>query len=712
MARVAADVVTHDIARYAHPPFLALVQQSVLLARRLTINRNDACPCGSGRKYKQCCLDADSARARALRLVMAAGIAPPDTMVRPTLDALRAIDEFSTWELDALPIAADLSPSPNARAVVLLLVVDGTVLDAALESAPPSEPAEVATWMERWLRDAVARHRTQSQVELPLPERVQVRHASVAALLDRTLSPRTRVTSAWSLPGLDQIASGLRAIPGSIGTDVVHSRRDGLVLLTDPTTWAAWKIDDAARDELLQAAVQLYAAAPWTQFRYDEAITVQHPYMPDALWTACVIGADSEQRGLVLYECEADLSRAMSADTPQDDFLGLEGTVISLFLDARALLPRPMQQEFAQLKWWPIGDDAYPSMSVANSPAGGISRAQVVLLTNVLRAISGLAADHEAIAEWRSVEATPPGAPLVYQDETGLTLTWHGTRAPEAVVLWVAPTVLTSGWASGAAADPQALFPRDGLSEAALEAQFARELLRVDRFNAWLGTPRGERTRARAQETHARYVEYAMLFTEHLAFGHGVTLPAIHELHLRQFLYAWVPEQLSNAARELPSLLLALRQYFIFLESEGLRCTWADALLDDAHVIEERIATARSTGDPGRAPMWWHDQLNADLHCRVMAPEPLLPDDATGENDSDDGDGFIGEREVQLMDLLQSAHLGWREAAIAEGVSSPDAVRARCSAHQRLWESTTHVAFGKSPIAVIRQERRKSARPR
>lgn len=697
----------------------------------MALNRNDACPCGSGRKYKQCCLDADSMRARALRLIRAAGIAPPDSMVRPPADALRAIDAFSTWELDALPISAELSPSPSARSVVLLLVIDGIVLAAKFDNAPPSEPEDVAVWLERWLHEEVARQRAQSGAEIPLPERLRVRHASVAAELDRALSPTTRVISAWSLPGLDRIASGLRTLPGYDAPDRAEmgdaestldetrfneTRRAGLFLLTDPTTWNAWNIEDSVRAELFSAATSFYGATPWTHFRYDEAISVSHPDTqdsPDATWTACVIGADADQRGVVLYARESDLLRAMSADEPTDDFLGLDGTVISLFFDPRAALPRPMQQEFAQRNWAPVGDDAYLSMSVANSPAGGISRAHVALLTKVLRALATLAADHVQLGYWRSAEVNPDAQPLVSQDvATGLTLTCTGTRAPEAVVLWDAPSTLTRGWATGAAANPQAVFLRDGLSDAEIEAQFAAELPRIDRFNAWLGTPRGERTRARAQETHARHVEFALLFTEHLAFGHGVMLPAIHELHLRQFLYAWVPEQLANPARELSALLLALRQYFIFLESEGVRCAWADAMLDDRQVIDERITTAQSSGEPGRAPMWWHDQLQADLVRRVMVPEPLLPDDPPPAGDDEETIGLIGEREALLVDALQAAHLTWREVAIAEGLSAPEAVRARCTEQQRAWETTPHGAFGKSPIVVIRQERRRGARPR
>lgn len=40
-----------------------------------TTGRNDPCPCGSGRKYKQCCLDKDEAAARTARAAAAAELA-------------------------------------------------------------------------------------------------------------------------------------------------------------------------------------------------------------------------------------------------------------------------------------------------------------------------------------------------------------------------------------------------------------------------------------------------------------------------------------------------------------------------------------------------------------------------------------------------------------------------------------------------------------
>ncbi|MBO9323855.1 MAG: SEC-C domain-containing protein, partial [Roseiflexus sp.] len=53
------------------------------------VGRNDPCPCGSGKKYKQCCLPREeAARAEQLRLRRAV-----DTLLPKIIDAARATPE-------------------------------------------------------------------------------------------------------------------------------------------------------------------------------------------------------------------------------------------------------------------------------------------------------------------------------------------------------------------------------------------------------------------------------------------------------------------------------------------------------------------------------------------------------------------------------------------------------------------------------------------
>ena len=55
------------------------------------VGRNDPCPCGSGKKYKRCCLEKDEAAARAL------AAAPPAVAeeIADKLDAAYEEDEFT-----------------------------------------------------------------------------------------------------------------------------------------------------------------------------------------------------------------------------------------------------------------------------------------------------------------------------------------------------------------------------------------------------------------------------------------------------------------------------------------------------------------------------------------------------------------------------------------------------------------------------------------
>jgi hypothetical protein len=51
------------------------------------LGRNDACHCGSGRKYKRCCLDKDEAAARAARAKAEADATPADSAAETPAEA-------------------------------------------------------------------------------------------------------------------------------------------------------------------------------------------------------------------------------------------------------------------------------------------------------------------------------------------------------------------------------------------------------------------------------------------------------------------------------------------------------------------------------------------------------------------------------------------------------------------------------------------------
>jgi tetratricopeptide (TPR) repeat protein len=77
------------------------------------IGRNDPCPCGSGQKYKRCCLPrdqaADAARARARereQAAVAAAILAGDDDDRLDEDSNRVIDLIDAGRLDEAELAA------------------------------------------------------------------------------------------------------------------------------------------------------------------------------------------------------------------------------------------------------------------------------------------------------------------------------------------------------------------------------------------------------------------------------------------------------------------------------------------------------------------------------------------------------------------------------------------------------------------------------
>jgi TolA-binding protein len=67
----------------------------------MKISRNDPCSCGSGRKYKHCCLEKDEASRRAEREASNAALAAEVQASRTVVDRFKASEQASTaaWAL-------------------------------------------------------------------------------------------------------------------------------------------------------------------------------------------------------------------------------------------------------------------------------------------------------------------------------------------------------------------------------------------------------------------------------------------------------------------------------------------------------------------------------------------------------------------------------------------------------------------------------------
>jgi hypothetical protein len=74
--------------------------------------RNDACPCGSGKKYKRCCLDRDEARVRQAKIELAAGPMRRGELAPATMEESRAPD---MGEVDGAPLDDTPAAPPSDR---------------------------------------------------------------------------------------------------------------------------------------------------------------------------------------------------------------------------------------------------------------------------------------------------------------------------------------------------------------------------------------------------------------------------------------------------------------------------------------------------------------------------------------------------------------------------------------------------------------------
>jgi hypothetical protein len=66
------------------------------------VGRNDPCPCGSGRKYKQCCLEKDEAAAREVRAKAAEDAPAPAAADQPAAPQQRPRHQtYQPWKKSA-----------------------------------------------------------------------------------------------------------------------------------------------------------------------------------------------------------------------------------------------------------------------------------------------------------------------------------------------------------------------------------------------------------------------------------------------------------------------------------------------------------------------------------------------------------------------------------------------------------------------------------
>lgn len=680
--------------------------------------RNDPCPCGSGRKYKRCCAEADARRDLTLSR-LGAGVTSPRGAAGGGAEAqaggrvLSVAPRGVPWEVDAIPLGAGIADTPDARPAAVLVGAAGVVLHADVVTRPPGEPDDVALLLARAVATAVGPGGD-------WPAELLVRHVSVAPALARAVAEHgVTVHPRPALPTLDDVATNLRAhlaggppddavgapeddelgagpIAGSIADPMLGAESAGPMLVSVPDSWAAWGLPGELVADLFSAASRYFAAQPWTNLYNTEVLALTLP--DDEVWTACILGNGGEQFGLSLYAEPEDFLRTVTAAHPSEAFRGFRDAVVTLDFDARDELPRGMRREIASAHWQIAGPDAYPRLWCFNTPAGGVSRAQARALVAALDAIARFTTANASVLATHPA----PDPPLEWSDaETGVQVAYAGDVFGAEDLLWDPPEVLTLGGAMGAGADPAAVLRPSDDPDAFAE----RERAVLERFARWLGEG-GKGRRALVPATVRSHAGVAEMFVECLTGFQGVGLAAVHELDVRAFLYDWFPRKVTMGRGNAMRVPGSLRRFFRFLEErEALVCPWAEPLLDDTETFALRWDEFPGGHWWDEAVQVWQAELARDLDARVLLASESL---AGGERWGD----TMGFDEARLRGELQRKWLAWRDEVIAAGKAEPAHVRRELVERQHAWEEAPHPEYGgRPPRAVVLRERENAPLP-
>ena len=382
--------------------------------------RNDPCPCGSGKKYKNCHQREDESAPRALRLIHG-GVGAGDKSNAHTLPLPPGANvPTDQWEVDLMPFAAEIEDDSAARMTVLLVGAGDLLLSAEVLSHPPSEANEVAQLLANAVGDACRSAGKRPAVVLV---RLEVLQDELAECLADSLHPAhgAHVEVSRTLVRLDDALASFEQRAG------VPSAGPGSPLVSHPRTWAGWGFAPDATGRLFEAAADYFRAAPWNELWNEDVLTVR--LRDGAVWTAVVLGAAGEFMGLALHEDPNDLKQLFERDEEAaptgEDFTRMRAAVLSLGFESREYVPKAMRAEIKKAKWPVASPVAYPYVTALNTPGAGITARQLQAVTLALRTILGFVEKH-APAVRGEVYAR---FPLRYTDKaTGASVEMMGPR--------------------------------------------------------------------------------------------------------------------------------------------------------------------------------------------------------------------------------------------------------------------------------------------
>jgi hypothetical protein len=343
--------------------------------RTMTPGRNDRCPCGSGRKYKQCCQprDAEAARQANERAVPFRG-----RLLRGVRDAAGAA---RTGEADAIPLMVTIEEEKAPRPVLVMVTAGDIVVHQDFSGRLGGGANAVAAAIGR----AVSAAARQAGV---FPERLRVRHDDVAEALEPLLRARDVAVEAGETPELIAVARDM--MHGVAGYDIWPPP-------CQPGEWDAWDLPRPLVAEVFKAAAGYYRSAPWQHVSNLQAPLAVLP--SGRTWTCGILGNGGEEFGLALYSEASDLFDVVAMNGPGELFDGIHGRVISLtFESARNVGAAPFRT--ARTRCLEVaGPAAYPVLATINTPGGGVSHEEIADFIALLRALPAFANTHRAALE-------------------------------------------------------------------------------------------------------------------------------------------------------------------------------------------------------------------------------------------------------------------------------------------------------------------------
>ncbi len=340
----------------------------------MKISRNAPCPCGSGRKYKDCCLQADRDRDRERAR----------STVRPSQDAFRASGEVleaarseEGWEADVVPLPWVLDDDPDARPSLLAVLAGTYVVCSEVLNRPSGEEDEVAAVLFGAVEEA-------AKLLGRWPRELAVRHPEVAAHLDARLREQgCFVRGDLHLSDLDRMAVDM------VYAADTRTERVSRLVISRPDTWGAWGLDAALVGRIFASARDFWRAAPWAAFFPFEVVEAK---LPDgSAWYVAILGAAGDPPcGLAVYADFDDCRLSASSASLYEIADEVEDRLYTVLFEDAPSLPRTMRREVAQRGWPVAAPAAYPRVMAVNTPAGGISREDAAMLCAVMGGVASL----------------------------------------------------------------------------------------------------------------------------------------------------------------------------------------------------------------------------------------------------------------------------------------------------------------------------------